>query len=125
VLVEDPDGAVRAACATFLEHEGFEVAVCAGPEPGHRCPEVTSGTCSLMEGVDVVYTSLAWRDPAHQEVLRAHREHYPHVPVVVEICRPDVARVDGLLDGCDVVHVPAGRATMLQAIESALDDSTS
>lgn len=121
VLVEDPDGAVRAACKRFLTQEGFDVAVCPGPEPGTRCPEVTTGHCSLTDRADVVYSSLAWHDPAHQAVLRAHKEHRPGTPVVVEVCQPDVPRLGGLLDGCDVVRVPAGRSAMLAAITATLE----
>lgn len=120
VLVEDPDGAVLAASRRILEREGFEVATCAGPEPGHRCPEVTRASCPLMQGVDVIYSSLDWHRPEHREVLAAQRAHHPDVPVVVEIARPQAAHEEDLLAGCEVVHVPASGAMMVAAVQRAL-----
>lgn len=120
VLVEDPDGAVLAASRRILEREGFEVATCAGPEPGHRCPEVTSAGCPLMQGVDVIYSSLDWHEPEHREVLEAQRAHHPGVPVIVEIARPQAAHEEALLEGCEVVHMPADGAVMVAAVRRAL-----
>jgi CheY-like chemotaxis protein len=122
VLIEDPDGAVRSSAARFLQREGFDVAVCAGPEAmeGSSCPEVSDGACPLVEDADLVYTSLRWSRPDGREVLRAHRRCYPETPVVVEICQPQAAQVGELLDGCHVVHVPCGNAKMLGAIQETL-----
>jgi hypothetical protein len=118
VLVEDPDGATRSSAARVLERAGFEVAACPGPDAdaGRYCPEVRDGSCPLVAGADVVYTNLPWQLPDSREVLRAHRRCSPRTPVVVEICEPQVSQVGDLLDGCQVVHVPSGSATMLGAV---------
>ena len=122
VLIEDPDGAILWASEDFLRREGLDVAVCGGPETMgcRRCPLVTSGDCALAEGADVIYTSLRWHNPESREVLRALRAQHPRTPVVVEIPEPDVKRFADVLTGCQVVHVPSERATMLGAIRDAL-----
>lgn len=124
ILVEDPDGAVRAASRRILEREGFEVATCSGPEPGHRCPEVTRTACPLMRGVDLIYSSLDWHRPEHREVLQAQREHHPDVPVVVEIAQPQAQRAAELLQGCTVVYMPVSGAMMVETVQRALSAST-
>jgi DNA-binding NtrC family response regulator len=120
VLVEDPDGAVRVAAQRILERAGFEVSTCAGPDPGRTCPEVTRDGCPALDTADVVYASLDWHREEHREVLRAQRRRHPEVPVVVEISRPDAERLPDLLEGCDVVHVPADGATTVAAVRRAL-----
>jgi DNA-binding NtrC family response regulator len=123
VLLEDPDGAVRSAGEQFLRREGFDVAVCGGPEQmGRRaCPLVADGHCELSAGADVIYTGLAWHDPEGREVLKALRARHPRTPVVVEIPYPAVARFQDVLEGCHLVHTPVGRAAMVAAIRTALE----
>jgi DNA-binding NtrC family response regulator len=123
VLLEDPDGAMLWASESFLVREGFEVATCRGPEQmgRHACPLVADGECELSAGADVIYTSLAWHDPASREVLKALRARHPGTPVVVEIPSPDVAKFQDVLEGCQLVHTPVGRVAMAAAIRTALE----
>lgn len=122
VLIEDPDGAVLSSCEEFLRRDGFDVAVCRGPQADgvHHCPLVTSGECSLTDGADVIYTALSWHDPKSREVLQAIRARHPQTPVVVEIPQPQVERFADLLAGCQLVLVPSGRASMRRALQDAL-----
>ena len=123
VLIEDPDGAIRWASESFLVREGFDVAACGGPEVmgRHTCPLVADGHCQLSAGADVVYTSLAWHKPENREVLMALRARHPGTPVVVEIPYPEVERFRDVLEGCHLVHTPVGRAAMVAAIRTALE----
>lgn len=121
VLVEDPDGAVRSASQRILERAGFDVTTCAGPTPGHLCPEVAGSGCRALDGADVVYASLDWHCAEHRDVLRAQRRYRPGTPVVVEICRPDAERATELLDGCELVYVPVDGQAMVGAVKRALD----
>jgi len=89
-----------------------------------HCPEVTAGSCPLVDGADVVYANLPWHDTTSWDVLHAHRSHCPDTPVVVEICKPQVVRFADDLAGCRVVHVPSGKATMLAAIRDSLGATT-
>lgn len=80
--MEDPDGAVQAAMRRFLEREGFDVALCSGPQDmGRReCPAVRGEGCQLAAGEDVVYTSLADADTKSHEVVGALRTLYADTP---------------------------------------------
>lgn len=122
VLVEDPDGALRTASERLLQREGFDVAVCPGPEEmgSRHCPAVACGECPLVEGADVVYANLRWSLPASREVLQAHRTCYAGTPVVVEVSQPEETRSPELFAGCTVVHVPVGGDAMVGAIRKAL-----
>jgi DNA-binding NtrC family response regulator len=123
VLLEDPDGAVLSAAESFLVREGFDVAVCGGPEQmgRHICPLMADGHCELSAGADVIYTSLAWHNPESREVLKALRARHPGTPVVVEIPYPAVARFQDVLESCHLVHTPVGRTAMVKAIRAALE----
>ena len=122
VLIEDPDGAIRSTSERFLLREGFDVASCGGPEEmGRRaCPLLTTGSCTLTAGADMVYTSLRWHHPQSREVLRALRVRHPRTPLVVEIPSPAAERLQEVLEGCHVVHMPVGRTAMVGAIRGAL-----
>lgn len=122
VLIEDPDGAIRWASKRFLQRQGFDVAVCPGPEAmgARRCPEVSCGTCPLAEGADIIYMNLGWNNPESRDVLQAHRSRYPDTPVVVEITDPNAKRFPDILTGCQRVPAPSGRSTMLGAIRDTL-----
>ena len=123
VLVEDPDGAVRDAMRRLLEREGFDVALCSGPQDmGRReCPAVRGEGCALAAGADVVYTSLADADTQSREVVGALRTLYPDTPLVTEIPQPKHRELAESLDGCHVTYVPVGRHEMTAAIRAALD----
>ena len=122
VVVENPDFGVGFAVERVLESAGCEVAVCGGPDEliGHACPLVFSESCDLVSGADLVVHSLNLDRPEHVEVLRALRSRHPDTPVIVEVPGPTAARHEGLLDGCVVVPFPVTRASLLDALETAL-----
>lgn len=126
VLVEDEDGGHAAAAEWCLRRAGFEVAHCPGPEhlPAGRCPLVTQGSCALVAGADVVYSTLGVRRAAGRKVLAAQRAHYPATPVVVELPEPELVAAGDALDGCLRLSCPATSGRLLAAITSALLDTT-
>ena len=122
VLVEDTDGGVLAACASVLSKEGFDVATCSGPQTmGRReCPLVANGTCALVAGADVVYTSLNWKDPKSIAVLDGLSEHYPSTPVVVETVIGQAPTVRAHAEHARIVLTPSGRRTMVAALRAEI-----
>ncbi len=122
VLVENRDVGVGFAIERFLEAQGCEVAVCAGPEgiPRGRCPLVFEDDCALAAGADVIVHGLNPDYPEHAEVLRALRAKHPGTPIVVEVPTPSMARHAGLLADCVVVPFPASGDALLAAVDQAL-----
>jgi hypothetical protein len=79
VLVEDPDGAVLCAYTRILGEAGYDVAGCQGPTgvcgdglPRTCCPLLVGGGCPLVEGADVVVSSMSLAESAeiHEAVSR-------------------------------------------------------
>jgi hypothetical protein len=125
VLVENPDFGVGYAVEHVLRDDGYDVALCGGPDrlPHHECPLIFEGRCGAVEGADVVVHSLNPDRPDHASVLRGLRSRYPDVPVVVEVPGPTAARHPGLLHGCVVLASPAKRETLVAAVRQALEAS--
>jgi len=61
ILVEAQDAVIRSAARQALSRAGFEVSDCAGPGPGHPCPLLTGGACSLVDRSDVVVNAMSGR----------------------------------------------------------------
>lgn len=118
VLVEDPDGAMRAVCERNLADEGFQVATCGGPRtlPRGRCPLAMGAECPLAAGADVIYTSLDWHDSSSRQVLDALVDRYADKPVVVAAGPRDAYLVESFAEQCHVVPPPRGRGALLAAI---------
>lgn len=120
VVVEDVDGAARWACARVLERAGYEVTTCGGPDAnGGVCRLVDTGHCGLVAGADVVVCALNLRRPENAAVLDALRARAAHLPTVVVIPEPDVARNRDLLAGCVVVAAPPTARELVDAVARA------
>jgi hypothetical protein len=120
VLVENQDFGCAYAMERILESEGFEVAVCGGPNALEaRCPLIASGHCALAAGADVIVHSLNPDRLEHAVVLRALRSHHPDTPRIVEVPGPATVRHGELLEGSTVVAMPITRTTFLRAVRSS------
>jgi hypothetical protein len=64
---------------------GIDVLVCPGPLARPQgCPVLEGGSCPLVDGADAAVVSLAVADPRLRDLVRAHRERRPDLPIVVE-----------------------------------------
>ena len=122
VLVENPDQGVGYSVERLLIGQGYDVAVCEGPDSrqARRCPLVATGECDLATNADVIVHSLNLDRRDHAEVLQALRERHPDANIVVEIPEPSIARHQELLEGCSVLRFPATRASLTDAVEAAV-----
>ena len=122
VLIENADSGEAWAMQKLLEGAAYDVQTCGGPDhlKRHRCPLVTEGKCSLVEGADVVVHGLNINRPDQAAVLQAIRDRHPETPVVVEVPTPVRAKHAGLLDGFTIVPMPATQATLTDAVHHAL-----
>ena len=84
VLLENPDREASLEAADTLRHAGYAVAVCHGPAADTRCPLACSESCALVEGADVVVTSLGQERAESREVLDLLQLRYASRPLVVE-----------------------------------------
>lgn len=120
VVVEDADGAERWACTRVLQRAGYDVATCGGPDAnGGACRLVDTGRCGLVEGADVVVYNLSTARDANVAVLDALRERAAHVPTVVVIPEPDIARHRERLTNCVVVCAPLTSTDLVEAVARA------
>ena len=129
VLVESTDLAERWAVERTLRQAGFGVVSCGGPallEDG-SCPLVTCGDCPGAAAADAVFFRLNLPDEANEKVLRALRREVERRPVVVEVPGPRTSRLAQLLDGCQILPMPASASEMVEALSRALgrDDGMS
>jgi AmiR/NasT family two-component response regulator len=115
VLVEHPDRAQLEGARQILGDAGYDVAVCAGSDAGHRCPLVEFGSCALAEDADVVVTSTQVRDS--EALLEAFGERTaPQVVVEVDAdVREQVAR---LLPEAVIVAAPITAEKLRSALTS-------
>lgn len=122
VLVENPDGAIRAVCERNLSQEGFQVATCGGPSTLHHgtCPLAHGGDCELAAGADVIYTGLDWHQAASRDVLRSLVARCADKAIIVEATPAAAYLVAPYADSCRTVTPPRGRAAMLDAVRSAM-----
>jgi RimJ/RimL family protein N-acetyltransferase len=82
VLVESPGG--RWPSEDDARAARLDVLTCPGPGPSHRCPVLEGGTCSLVDGADVVVVRSPPGDERWAALLAAHRERHPHLAVILE-----------------------------------------
>ena len=97
VLLENPDRDAALAAVDVLRHAGYAVAVCPGPDDAADCPVACGDGCSLVEGADVVVTSLGLDREPGREVLAGLRSRYPGRRLVVESRAGDLS-TEQLLD---------------------------
>lgn len=120
ILVENVDGSLRWAETEILEHAGYDVASCAGPEesPG-PCPLVAYGRCPLAEGADVIVNGFNLARQDNLAVLRKLREAHPDTSIIVEIPQPDVERWSDALEGCRVLLFPTSATELVEEVDDA------
>lgn len=120
VLLECPPEMCPEIIGDSIERAGYQIATCTGPDRHHACELLVDGACSLVDDADVVVNVLGRRDGA------------PIANAIAGLRRPpglvrEVAVVpDGEVapDGAQVLHSPATRQRLLDAIERALADSS-
>ena len=121
VLVEEEDGAVRAAIVDMLEDAGFESIGCGGPDSqasGH-CPLESHEKCGATENTDVIFCSLRMSDPRNREILKSLKRLHRNTPIVVEVPKPQAASLHGSLIGTHVVYTPITRRSLTKAVLDA------
>jgi len=96
VLLENPDPEAATAELDTLRHAGYAVAVCSGPTSNDSCPVACSEGCALVEGADVVVTSLGLDRPEGRAVAEGLGLRYPQRPLVIE-ARPGELTTEQLL----------------------------
>jgi len=143
VLIENPDAADLWAQANVLREAGYDVAVCAGPapepEPRHGasllaestyweqpapkreprtiCPLVSEGRCPLVEGADVVVSSVSLA--GSREILHALDERGT-AAIVVEGTRDELAREPAATGAGTRLELPVTARRLVDAVERAL-----
>ena len=123
VLVEVPDGAELAAHAAALRDAGYDVAVCTGPsieesEMGSErrtCPLVAGERCRLVDGADVVVSSVSLVDA--RDILGVHASSGR--TLVVEGASHALERDRELLGDARLVPEPVTAERLLAAVEQA------
>lgn len=123
VLVEVPDGAELAAHAVVLRDAGYDVAVCTGPsieEPElgserRMCPLVAGERCRLVDGADVVVSSMSL--VGARDILGVHASSGR--TLVVEGASHALERDRELLGDATLVPEPVTAEGLLSAVEQA------
>lgn len=125
VLLEHPDRERGLAAATALRQAGYAVGVCQGPlesgRPPARCPLVGPAGCMLVDGADVVVSSLGVERNETCEVIEALRIKYPRTPLIVELPPEAAGRRRDLLGSCDLLEGPAEPEAVVVAVQRALE----
>jgi hypothetical protein len=80
LLVESSGG--RWAHARDATHAGFEVMSCGGPDA--RCPALEGRACPLAADADVIVLARPPTDERTRQLLAAHADLHPGVPVIVQ-----------------------------------------
>jgi hypothetical protein len=127
VLIEEPDVAGAYAYWRLLDKNGYEVSWCRGPRGlgPRQCPLVACGRCELVEGADVVVSSLGLHRQSSRRVVTALRRLHPDTPVVIRASQETLTRWAPLFEGhWGPVPIPANKRTLLDSVESALAKPT-
>lgn len=122
VLVEQPDGGVAWATERVLRREGWDVAVCPGPEHlrGDGCPLLTGGRCSAVEGADAIVFALPLSSEKSRLILRAHRPTAGSRPVCVETATRDAEAFAAAQDAFTLLREPIVASALVDALDAAL-----
>jgi hypothetical protein len=113
VLVEHPDRAQLEGARQILGEAGYDVAVCAGSDSGHRCPLVEFGFCGLADGADVVVTSSQLH--CSDALLEEYAERTAP-QIVVEVDADVHAQIAELLPEAVIVSAPITAEKLRQAV---------
>jgi hypothetical protein len=124
VLIEHPDPESALEVAAAVRNAGCGVAICRGPdaaaEPPTRCPLHALEPCAVVEGADVVVTSLDFEDADALSVLQGLRTRYPSTPLVVQATVRTALDLESGLADCTVLPVTATPAEIASAVQRAL-----
>lgn len=115
VLIECQHTDSPTIIASVIEREGYAVRTCTGPDAG-RCDLVEHGHCGLVDGADVVVNLL--RDPVEGPQIAEAVASVRRPPALV-VERPRAGAGDAPGSGT-VVHPPITRASLVAAIDDAL-----
>jgi len=118
-VVECGDHDLSDAAASALTAGGHRVMTCTGPDDSHRCPLLETGSCSLLDGADVVVNLFALDGEEVNDVLGRIRSTLPDTPVVVEASAAEQQRHHDALDGVFVVEPPLRRTRLLAEVDRA------
>ena len=121
VLVEEEDGAVRAAIVEMFEDAGFESVGCGGPDAqaSGRCPLVSHESCHAADQAEVIVCSLRMSDPRNRDILKNLKRLHRNTPIVVEVPKPQAGNLHGALIGTHVVYTPITRRSLARAVMDA------
>ena len=138
VLIENPDRADLWAHADLLREAGYDVAVCGGPtaetervpwfrrlfttdpQPERQertlCPLVAEGHCPLVEGADVVVSTMTLTDGRE---IRAALGERPSPALVVEGTSSELERESDAIGNPVEVPLPVLPSQLVEAVERA------
>jgi hypothetical protein len=122
VLIENPDGADLFAHAEILREAGYDVAVCGGPSPksgDHEhtaCPLLVEGRCPLVEGADVVVSTIGLTDS--REIL-AKLSARSSPALVVEATSAELQRESDVIGDAVEITIPVLPEQIVEAVERA------
>ena len=128
-LVVSEDSGLRENLAQWLEDDGIEVTVCAGPRAPHfSCVGLRGEPCPLVGGADLILVDL---HPEPGELV----DHTSRTELLRHYLSPDrrvVAMVEGSgtvdlpqLDGVALCERLAGRGVVLEMVHQLLGESSS
>ncbi|HMS13679.1 MAG TPA: hypothetical protein PKD80_11295 [Microthrixaceae bacterium] len=109
--------------AEVIRREGYEVAVCTGPDQSHPCDLLEHGSCALVGDADVVVNLLGSQtgNEIGRQVAAARRPP----PLVLEVRPRYEAELDGMPDGRSVkITKRVSRSNLLASIREALRRSS-
>lgn len=122
VVIENDDGGEVWADERTLSDAGYDVATCGGPSEhnGRPCPLITTGTCALVAGADVVLNAMRLGEPQSRAVIAALTARYPDTPVIVEVDSQELVRYGPTLTGCHTVPFPMTSSDLVREASAAL-----
>ena len=118
ILVEDADGAKQWAMQQALLREGYDVAVCDGPDPAHRhdCPLVVEGHCTLADEADMIVCEIPL-DKGAADIVAAIHEHEPSTPIARSGTIAQAERGTGDFDGVTRITFPTTVSAFVGTVE--------
>ncbi|MFN8053530.1 MAG: hypothetical protein U0Q22_18980 [Acidimicrobiales bacterium] len=105
--------------ADAIRREGYEVAVCTGPDPSHPCDLLHHGACELVDHADVVVNLLHSRTG---DEVGTHVASMRRPPAMVKQTAPASSSRPGTVPDSRVVTVDprVSRTRLVAAIREAL-----
>jgi CheY-like chemotaxis protein len=123
VLIVEPNDVERDRLSAWLEHAGYDVMSCPGPQtPDYTCIGVSQNRCPLARVADVVVLDMrsAGDDVMHGttawELVAFYNRHDARV---VAIASNDETIATAQFAGVGVVRRPADEAELLAAVRAS------